>query len=179
MAMELTPDQKGGIAELAIAAKAAQLGVVVSRPMAEGARYDLIFDWHLGLQRIQCEWATKVGDTVGFRPLSCRRTADGLLTRTYTSDEVDAIAAYCLELDETWVIPMALVTQGRSVTLRLAPAKNNQRSGVTMAAPYRLGAIAQLGERVTGSHEVGGSSPPGSIARRPSTRTAFVVPEAG
>jgi hypothetical protein len=28
-----------------------------------------------------------------------------------------------------------------------------------MAARYRLGAVAQLGERVTGSHEVVGSSP--------------------
>lgn len=53
--MEFTPDQKGGIAELAIASPAALLGVGVSRPMVEGLRYDLIFDWHLGLQRVQCK----------------------------------------------------------------------------------------------------------------------------
>lgn len=29
------------------------------------------------------------------------------------------------------------------------------------------GAIAQLGERVTGSHEVGGSRPPGSTTKKP------------
>ncbi len=105
--MDLTPDQKGGIAELTIASKAALLGIGVSRPMTEGLRYDLVFDWHLGLQRIQCKWATHVGGTVAFRPISCRRTATGQLKRTYAPTEIDAIAAYCLELDEVWVVPIA------------------------------------------------------------------------
>src|ERR1700752_2811833 len=34
----------------------------------------------------------------------------------------------------------------------------------------RLGAIAQLGERLDRTQEVGGSSPPSSIARRPAKR---------
>ena len=162
--MALTPDQKGGITELAIAARASLLGIGVSRPMTEGLRYDLVFDWHLGLQRIQCKWATAVDGAVAIRPHSCRRVAGGQLKRTYSPDDVDAIAAYCLALDEVWVIPIADITQTREIRLRLAPARNNQRVRVTLAEQYRLGAIAQLGERVAGSHEVGGSSPPGSIA---------------
>jgi hypothetical protein len=42
---------------------------------------------------------------------------------------------------------------------RLAPARNNQKIGVTMADDYRLGAVAQLGERLAGSQKVRGSSP--------------------
>src|SRR5919198_5800629 len=42
------------------------------------------------------------------------------------------------------------------------PAENNQRTGVTMAAGYRLGAIAQLGERLAGSEGGAGSSPASS-----------------
>jgi hypothetical protein len=41
-----------------------------------------------------------------------------------------------------------------------------------MAARYRLGAVAQLGERVTGSHEVVGSSP---ISSTPSSGADVVV----
>ena len=175
--MELSSDQKGGIAELAIALAAARLDITVSRPMSEGARYDLIFDWHLGLQRVQCKWATEVNGTVAFRPLSCRRTAEGQLKRTYTPADVDAIAAYCPTLDDVWVVPIERITQKHEVRLRLTPAKNNQRVGVTIAETYRLGAIAQLGERVAGSHEVGGSSPPGSIAR--DLRTAGVPSSLG
>ena len=162
--MELTPDQKGGIAELAIASKANLLGIGVSRPVTEGLRYDLIFDWHLGLQRIQCKWATRVEGVVTLRPLSSRYRSDGTqVTRTYSASEIDAIAGYCLELDEVWVLPIVDFPQQREIRLRLAPTKNNQRAGVTLADQYRLGAIAQLGERVAGSHEAGGSSPPGSI----------------
>ena len=175
--MELSSDQKGGIAELAIALAAARLDITVSRPMSEGARYDLIFDWHLGLQRVQCKWARKAGGAVVIRPFSCRRTADGHRVRTYSVDEVDLIAAYCMELDEVWVIPTADLGQKRHVHLRLEAAKNNQRHGVTLAAKYRLGAIAQLGERLAGSQKVGGSSPPGSIAR--DLRTAGVPSSSG
>ena len=44
MVMELSSSQKGGLAELKIAAEAADLGIDVLRPMTEGLRYDLVFD---------------------------------------------------------------------------------------------------------------------------------------
>ena len=58
------------------------------------------------------------------------------------------------------------------VQLRLAPTRNNQLCGINWARDYELtrldfaafGAVAQLGERVTGSHEVAGSSPAGSTS---------------
>ena len=62
------------------------------------------------------------------------------------------------------------------VHLRLAPARNNQASFVHWASEYRHGAIAQLGERVTGSHEVGGSSPPSSTVEGPLLERPFAVP---
>src|SRR5438105_7103412 len=40
----LSTDQKGNIAEAAIALAAAKLGVVVYRPLGEGGRCDMIFD---------------------------------------------------------------------------------------------------------------------------------------
>ena len=124
---------------------------------------------------MQCKWAREVAGAVVVRPYSCRRTATGQAVRRYSPDDVDLIATYCLSLDEVWIIPIDHIGQRRNIHLRLAPAKTNQRSGVTMAESYRLGAIAQLGERVAGSHEVGGSSPPGSITREPSERAALVV----
>ena len=160
--MDLTPDQKGGIAELAIAAKASMLGIVVSRPMAEGSRYDLVFDMGGPLMRVQCKWATRIGETINVNCRTSRRDGTGHVRSTYSAEEVDAIAAYCLPLDECWLIPIVDVAGRKALRLRLNPAKNNQRAGVTIAEPYRLGAIAQLEERRHGMAEVGGSSPPGS-----------------
>ena len=49
----MTTDQKGAIAELAIQLAAVKLGVEVYRPVAEGGRYDLIFDLGEKLWRVE------------------------------------------------------------------------------------------------------------------------------
>ena len=82
--------------------------------------------------------------------------------RSYTAREIDAIAAYCPDIDRCYYVPVARVAGRRVVHLRTKPTRNNQVDRVNYAVEYELGAIAQLGERVAGSHEVGGSSPPGS-----------------
>ena len=51
---ELTTNQKGAIAEEAIAAEAVKLGITVCRPNLD-ARYDLIFDLGSRLLRVQCK----------------------------------------------------------------------------------------------------------------------------
>ena len=50
----LSTDQKGNIAEAAIALAAAKLGVVVYRPLGEGGRCDMIFEIGDDLLRVQC-----------------------------------------------------------------------------------------------------------------------------
>ena len=95
----MTTNQKGAIAEAAITLAAVKLGIDVYRPVAEGGRYDLIFGVGSELVRVQCKWASKHGNVVIVRCRSCRRAREGLVHRGYTPDEVDAIAAYCLELD--------------------------------------------------------------------------------
>jgi PD-(D/E)XK nuclease superfamily protein len=163
--VELTTDQKGGIAELAIALEATLLGIDVYSPMTEGGRYDLIFDMGTRLLRVQCKWARLLDSVVAVPCQSWRRTRDGMRSRGYTSDEIDAIAAYCHPLKKCYLLPISLVAKRRQVYLRLSPAKNNQRKGLNSAAEYELGAIAQLGERLAGSEEVAGSSPASSTEK--------------
>ena len=163
--MEWTTDQKGGIAELAIAWHAAELGIGVYKPLTDGERYDLIFDVGSTLLRVQCKWAKRRGAVVNIPCQSCRRTATGLKARSYTADEVDAIAGYCHELKQCYLLPISLVAGRGSIYLRLEPAKNNQALGVNWALQYELGAIAQLGERRRGTPEVAGSSPASSTEK--------------
>jgi hypothetical protein len=82
---------------------------------------------------------------------------------TYTAAEIDGIAAYCRMLDRCFFLPIDEFERRTFAHLRLAPARNGQLVGVKMADDYPLGAVAQLGERVTGSHEVRGSSPLSSM----------------
>jgi hypothetical protein len=153
----LTTDQKGAVAELKIAARAAALGIGVwSAYTVE--RYDLIFDVRPGLLRVQCKWGMHDGDVVVVRCCRNRRSRDGLIQRRYTSDEIDAFAVYCGGLDECYFLPVGLVADQKTVRLRLGPTKNNQSEGVRWAREYGFaatlgdrGAVAQLGERLAGS----------------------------
>jgi PD-(D/E)XK nuclease superfamily protein len=158
-------NQKGAIAETAIAHAAVRAGFEVYRPIAEGGRFDLIFVLPSGsLSRVQCKWANLVGGAVAVRLFSCRRAAEGMRTRPYDAREVDAIAAYCPDNGESYYVPIGDVEGQRVVHLRTRPARNGQRKRLHFAEHYRLGAIAQLGERLAGSQKVAGSSPASSIA---------------
>jgi len=160
----MTTNQKGTIAEAEIRAAAIRLGYVVLQPANERGRYDLALDDGNRILRVQCKWAPKSGDVILVRTETCRLTPDGYVKTVYTPDEIDAVAAYCPDLDACYLVPVAELDGRRMLSLRLAPAKNGQRAAVRMASEYEFGAIAQLGERVTGSHEVVGSSPTSSTS---------------
>jgi hypothetical protein len=165
---ELTTNQKGVLAEAAVAKEAAKLGVIVLRPH-DDARYDLVLDLPIGLMRIQCKWAVKHGDVVVIRSRTCRRGRHGLIHGAYKQGEIDAIAGYCAELDTCYLLPLSLSVDRAAVQLRLAPTLNNQQRRIHWARDYEFaarlsapGPIAQLGERDAGSVEAVGSSPTGS-----------------
>ena len=165
----LTTDQKGAIAEAAIVQAAIEAGLGVARPVVD-ERYDLIFDLGPLLLRIQCKWASRVGDVLVVRCYSARRCSAGLLKRVYSRSDVDAFAIYCHDPRGCYLIPFEDVPRGGTMQLRFGATRNNQRQGIRWASRYdfaatldrRQGAIAQLGERLTGSQKVTGSNPVGS-----------------
>ena len=97
-------------------------------------------------------------------------------------DEVDVFAAYCADVERCFFLPLEVFRQRRQIQLRLAGTRNNHAVGIHWADEFdfsRLdwkaavpGAIAQLGERLHGMQEVGGSIPPGSTNLRRFAATA-------
>jgi hypothetical protein len=159
----VNPSRRGAVAEAAIALEATKHGIDVYKPMFEGGRYDLLFDVFGELLRVQCKVARRRGGVVDVKARTCRRVAGGgYLRTTYSPDEVDAIAAYCPDVDRCYLVPIRAFRKGGCMHLRLSPTKNNQQIGLNWASDYELGAIAQLGERSAGSRKVVGSSPTSS-----------------
>jgi hypothetical protein len=163
----LTTNQKGAIAEAHVIAAAVELGMGVWRPVVEGCRYDLILEAGDRLLRTQCKWANRENDVVVVRGRTCRHTPRGYVWTTYSAAEVDGIAAWCPDTAECYFVPIDDIDGQACMHLRLAPARNNQEVLIHWASHYRLGAIAQLGERSAGSRQVGGSSPPSSTSEGP------------
>jgi PD-(D/E)XK endonuclease len=169
----LTTDQKGAVAESAIAYAAIKLGVGVYKPLSDGGRYDVIFDLGSQLVRVQCKSAVHRGSVLAIPCYSARRCRGGFVKRPYAAAEIDAIAAYSPELDRCFFIPFDEIPGRTCLQLRLDACRNNQRRGINWANDFDfaarltalLGAIAQLGERCDGIAEVAGSSPAGSTFR--------------
>jgi PD-(D/E)XK endonuclease len=165
----LSTNQKGTVAELKIAAAALEHGVGVAFPF-DDERYDLILDRRPGLLRVQCKWASRVGDVIIGRLYTSRRGPHGLINRRYSAGEFDAFGLYCADTNECYLLPAIEFVALRHAYLRIAPTLNNQAVGVRWASDYAFGAtlsrldgpIAQLGERLAGSQKVAGSSPAGS-----------------
>ncbi len=156
------PNHKGNVAELAIATEAARLGLSVLKPLTEHEPYDLVIGVAGRLLRVQCKWAKKEGDVVAVSLARNRRGPDGFIRRNYSAKEIDAVGAYCADLDQSFLIPIEIVDGRWAIQLRLAPPRNGQRAALHFADKYRLGAVAQLAERYRGTVEAGGSNPPSS-----------------
>src|SRR5204863_2446811 len=86
----------------------------------------------------------------------------GYVNSTYDESEIDAVGVYCEGTGDCYLLPVALISGKTVIHLRVGPARNNQRCGLQWADQYRLGAIAQLGERRHGMAEAAGSSPASS-----------------
>jgi prevent-host-death family protein len=171
------PNQKGNVAELAIAAEAAKLGLPVFAPLTEHGRYDLVLEVGDDLLRVQCKWGCCDGKTISVQLVSSYHSPTrGYVTRTYSADEVDAIAIYCEQTKRCYLLPIELVAGMRHLTLRLAPPRNNQRAALNLAAEYEFrGAVAQLAERRRGTAEARGSNPLSSTIDRAAVEPAIAV----
>ena len=134
----MTSDQKGAIAESAVLHAAVKLGIGVSKPLSDGERYDLVFDLRPRLIRVQCKWATRRGQVVCVRCCSSRRGRERHLRRCYTSEEVDAIAAYCPDVERCYLLPASIIDGRAELSLRLGSTKNGQQLGIRWATEFEF-----------------------------------------
>jgi PD-(D/E)XK nuclease superfamily protein len=153
----LTTNQKGLIAETAVIHECAKLGIPVSKPL-DDQRYDLIFDLEHSLLRVQCKWAQHRGRVLIVPLYSTRRTAGGVRRTYYSPSELDAFAAYAPATGLCYFASFDEIGSRQALHLRLEPTMNNQVKGIRWARDHefaatigRLGAVAQLGERLAGS----------------------------
>lgn len=136
--LELRTSQKGTVAEAEISLAAIRLDLLVLRPVNEGGRYDLAIDVGSRLLRVQCKWASRLGDVLNIRCATSRHTPRGYLKTTYSADEVDAIAAYSPDTDKCYLVPIDEAAGMAAISLRLAPTRNNQAIKIRWARNYEF-----------------------------------------
>ena len=169
----MNPNQRGAIAEAAIALEAVRQGVEVFKPLSEHSRADLVFGVGTQLLKVQCKSGYRRGEVIRVGLVSSWHSPAGYVRNRYEAGELDLVAAHCPETATSYLIPFELVAGTSGFQLRLSPPKNSQRAAIHYAADFEFaGAVAQLGERRAGSAKATGSSP---VSSTPPTGEVQVV----
>jgi PD-(D/E)XK endonuclease len=130
--------QKGDLAELKVAADLIDRGCRLSIPFGEDCDYDLIADYEGRLHRVQVKHTTSDGRIILVRCRSHSLTNGKVrAVKQYTPAMVDWIAVYDCTTERCYYCPSRELGKGRNtLTLRLQPARNNQRFGIRTAETY-------------------------------------------
>jgi PD-(D/E)XK endonuclease len=127
----------GDRSELEVAVALARAGYIVSKPLGENQRYDLVVDDGQRLSRVQVKTGRIRGSVMIFSCCSThghRRTT--LQTRPYTG-QIELLAVFCPDNRKVYLLPEADL--GRSkIQLRLAATRNNMTKTIRWASWYEL-----------------------------------------
>ena len=106
--MELSTQFKGDITELLVSAHLLNLGYVVSKPLTQDSKYDLIVDVQHKLIRLQVKTArlnnTFKGESIKFNCRSTTHNVRECKQRYYSNKDVDYFATYWK--NQVYLIPV-------------------------------------------------------------------------
>jgi hypothetical protein len=131
------------MAEAAFVAKAASLGLCVSKPWGESSRYDLIVDNGRRLLRVQVKSAHRAGEYGGYT-----FHAHGNTSRVYGASEIDLLVAYVVPVNAWYLFRVEEFRKYKS--MKLFPVSKRRRSKFEKFREAWWMAGARCGKRVTG-----------------------------
>ena len=129
--------KKADIARIKVEMRALELGVVCSRPVVEGTRYDCILDTGGKLFRAQIKYGDgKSSCSRGVVAVNLRKQIGKNRNHPYLEHEVDVILVYLPKIDAIcWFGPE--IFNGKSaLSIRIAPSLNNQSKSCLLASDY-------------------------------------------
>jgi PD-(D/E)XK endonuclease len=128
--------QKGEIAQLKVQLRAAEKGIVLSKPVVD-SRYDFILDDGHRLERVQVKYASgKAPHSQGSVQINLKSWEGRKLRRRYCATEVDALLVYVPQIDEVLRFESNIFCERASFTVRLVPAKNGQSKSILNARDF-------------------------------------------
>jgi PD-(D/E)XK endonuclease len=117
-----TKKQKGEWAELMFMQRAAALGLTVSKPMGESARYDVMVEQAGCTRRVQVK--ARAAHNSGTYVVVTKTQA----AKWYTAAEVDVIAVLVIPEDAWYLIPIRVFARHTWIALR--PAQRGSARGM-------------------------------------------------
>jgi len=126
----------GELSELIVAMHLAQAGYLVSKPLGENQRYDLIIDDGNALYKVQVKTGRFRNGAVEWNCCSTHGHRGGPSTKPYFG-QIDFFGVYCPQTRTSYLVPI-VETSRRLTSLRVYPAKNSQLRKVRWAKKYLI-----------------------------------------
>ena len=128
--------QKGEIAQLKVQLRAAEKGLILSKPLID-SRYDFIIDDGQKLERVQVKYASgKAQNSQGSIRVNLKSWEGRKLRRRYCANEVDALLVYIPQIDRVLRFEAGFFCERDSFIVRIQPAKNGQTKGTLSATDF-------------------------------------------
>ena len=138
--MELNSKQKGNLTELQCLSAFVEQGCEVSIPYGDSSKYDFITDIDGHLFKIQVKTASlKDESAIKFSCRSTHANCNGVKNERYSSKDVDFFTTYWDH--QCYLIPISECSVEK--TLRFAPTKSGQVTGISLAKDYILADMLQ------------------------------------
>jgi hypothetical protein len=129
--------KKADIARLKVEMRALELGVICSRPVIEGTRYDCVLDTGNGLYRAQVKYANGTSSkTAGAVQVNLRKAIGKEKNHPYLDSEIDALLIYIAKIDRICWFGPEVFNRKRSISIRINTARNGQKKRCFSAAEY-------------------------------------------
>ena len=114
-------------------------GAIVSKPLSNNARYDLIVEINHKLYRVQVKATSAIKDgKMEFATKTTNYSKGSWKSVPYSSRDIDIFFLYCVENDwcGLYIIQDTDETIPQQLNIRLEPPKNNQKIGIRLATDY-------------------------------------------
>ena len=126
---------KGDLGVAKVHADLVGKGFTVLFPATQHAPFDLVAYEDGQFHRLQVRYRSARAGAVTVKFQSMWTDRNGTHTAPTDKTAIDAVCIYCPETDGCYYVRPA--EHGASVTLRIAPSRNGQQSGVLDAAAFR------------------------------------------
>jgi hypothetical protein len=125
----------GDQSELEVAVRLARAGYIVSKPLGDSHRYDLIIDDGVTLSRVQVKTGKLVAGSVAFHCYSTHAHRGGTM-RSYRG-EIEYLGVFCPQTGDAYLVPESDLVDS-TMHLRVAPTVNRQDRHIRWASRYKL-----------------------------------------
>jgi len=128
----------GLIAQNKAELRAIEKGYLVSKPITECSRYDMIIDNNNRLEKVQVKYAgSKQSASTGSCVIDFRKKSiNGKERNSYSKGEIDAILAYIPEIDKVCYFPIDFIEGKSTLTVRYSEPINAQKKGIIFAEDF-------------------------------------------